>query len=89
MIKITSAKEALQLLKTHVLVSKVQGQEPLYYMLSVDGTVIVTNDTRKYNISQDDFFYNFYDAEYYIYKSLKELADMDVEIDQEFRKLRQ
>ena len=87
--KIFSSNEAVSLLSTHVLVSKAQGQNPLFYMLSTDGNIIVTNETRKYYITVDDFKYNFYESEYFIYKSLKELAENDVEIDQEFRKLRQ
>lgn len=87
--KIFSSNEAVSLLSTHVLISKAQGQNPLFYMLSIDGNIIVTNETRKYYITVDDFKYNFYEREYFVYKSLKELAENDVEIDQEFRKLRQ
>lgn len=89
MVKISSPNEALILLKTNVLVSKNPGQDPLYYMLSTSGDVIVTNDTRKYYISIDEFKYSFFETDFYIYKSLKDLMDLDVEIDQEFRKLRQ
>lgn len=87
--KIFSSNEAVSLLSTHVLISKTQGQNPLFYMLSTDGNIIVTNETRKYYITVDEFKYNFYEADYFVYKSLKELAENDVEIDQEFRKLRQ
>ena len=56
--KISSVNEALALLKLNVLVSKPQGQDPLFFMLSTNGTIIVTNETRKYNISIDDFKYS-------------------------------
>lgn len=87
--KITSFNEAINLLKTHILFSKEIGSSPLFYTLSIDGSIIVMNENRKYHISKDEFQKTFYMYDFYIYKSLEEIKENEVEIDQEFHKLRQ
>lgn len=81
--KITDPKQALQLLKNYILISKAYGSNSCLYALSKD-KILVINDTRKYYITEYEFISDFFLADYYIYKGLSEL-----EIDQEFRKLRQ
>lgn len=81
--KIPDAKTALYLLKNYILISKAYGANSCFYALSKD-KILVINDTRKYYISEYEFISDFYLADYYIYKGLS-----DLEIDQEFRKLRQ
>lgn len=81
--KIKDAKTALQLLKNYLLISKAYGCDSCLYALSKD-KILVLNPTRKYYISQEDFIKDFNLSDFYVYKNLA-----DVEIDQEFRKLRQ
>ena len=73
MTKIDNYTQALILLKTHVLVSIQKAQDPLFFILSKD-KIMVTNETRKYYISFDDYKYNFFNNDTYIYKSLEELS---------------
>ena len=81
--KIKDSKTALQLMKHYLLVSKAYGCDSCLYALSKD-KILVLNQTRKYYISIEDFNKDFYLADFYVYKNLSE-----IEIDQEFRKLRQ
>lgn len=81
--KIKDAKSALILLKNYILISKSYGSKSCLYALSKD-RILVLNDTRKYYISQQEFINDFNLADFYVYKGLA-----DLEIDQEFRKLRQ
>lgn len=81
--KIKDANTALQLLQNYLLISKSYGCNSCLYALSKNN-ILVINNTRKYYISKKDFLNDFYLSDYYIYKPLSE-----VEIDQEFRKLRQ
>ncbi len=81
--KIKDAKTALQLLKNYLLISKTYGSDSCLYGLSND-KILVINQTRKYYLSKEDFIKDFYLSDFYVYKHLSE-----VEIDQEFRKLRQ
>lgn len=81
--KIKDAKTALQLLKNYLLISKTYGSDSCLYGLSKN-KILVINQTRKYYITEDEFINDFYLSDFYVYKHLSE-----VEIDQEFRKLRQ
>lgn len=81
--KIKDSKTALQLLKNYLLVSKTYGSVSCLYALSKD-KILVINNTRKYYITPDQFINDFYLSDFYVYKNLSE-----VEIDQEFIKLRQ
>lgn len=81
--KINSCKQALQLLRNYILISKGYGTKSCLYALSKD-KILVINETRKYYITQQEFINDFNMFDFYIYKDLSEL-----EIDQEFRKLRQ
>ncbi|MBQ7277066.1 MAG: hypothetical protein IJS58_07475 [Bacilli bacterium] len=78
MIKVDNYKQALFLLKTHILVSIKKGEAPLFFILTKDKAnnelIMVTNDTRKYYISIDDYKFNFYNDNTYIYKSIEELS---------------
>ena len=66
-----------------LLVSKTYGSNSCIYALSKD-KILVINNTRKYYISFDEFRTDFYLSDFYIYKNLSE-----IEINQEFKKLRQ
>ena len=81
--KIQDSKTALQLLNNYILVSKAYGSVSCLYALSRN-KILVINNTRKYYITKEQFISDFYLSDFYIYKNLKE-----VEIDQEFIKLRQ
>ena len=81
--KIKDANTALQLMKHYLLISKAYGCDSCIYALSKD-KILVLNKTRKYYITIDDFKKDFNLADCYSYKNLNE-----IEIDQEFRKLRQ
>ena len=81
--KINDANTALQLMKNYLLVSKTYGSNSCIYALSKD-KILVINNTRKYYISFDEFRTDFYLSDFYIYKNLSE-----IEINQEFKKLRQ
>ena len=81
--RINDPKVALEIMKNYILVSKGYGVAPCFYVKSRD-KVLVINDTRKYYISEMEFIRDFNLSEYYVYKVLEEL-----EIDQEFRNLRQ
>ncbi len=81
--KIKDANTALQLMKNYLLVSKTYGSNSCIYALSKD-KILVINNTRKYYISFDEFRTDFYLSDFYIYKNLSE-----IEINQEFKKLRQ
>ena len=81
--KIKDAKTALQLMKNYLLISKTYGSASCIYALSKD-KILVINNTRKYYISFDEFKNDFYLSDFYIYKNLSE-----IEINQEFKKLRQ
>jgi hypothetical protein len=78
MIKVDNYKQALFLLKTHILVFIKRGEAPLFFILTKDKAnnelIMVTNDTRKYYISIDDYKFNFYNDNTYIYKSIEELS---------------
>ena len=82
--KIESAKLALLLLNNYLLISKPYGQSAKIYALMSDGTILVINENLKYYISKNDFLNDFNLSPFYIYKNLDE-----VDIDQEFRNLRQ
>lgn len=81
--KIKDAKTAIQLMKNYLLISKTYGCSSCIYALSKD-KILVINNTRKYYISFDEFKNDFYLSDFYIYKNLSE-----IEINQEFKKLRQ
>ena len=81
---ITSYEKALELLKNYLLVSKAYGAKPSVYAYSKDDHILVINQNSKYYITKEKFKEFFSLAPFYIYKSLDE-----VEIDQEFRTLRQ
>lgn len=81
--KVKDAITALQLLKHYLLISKAYGCDSCIYALSKD-KILVLNQTKKYYISIDDFKKDFFLSDFYVYKNLNE-----IEIDQEFRKLRQ
>lgn len=81
--KIQDSKTALQLLKNYILISKTYGADSCLYALSKDN-ILVINSTRKYYITKNDFINDFYLSDFYVYKNLSE-----IEIDQEFKKLRQ
>ncbi len=81
--KVKDANTALQLLKNYLLISKAYGADSCLYALSKD-KILVINNTRKYYISNDEFIKDFHLSDFYVYKHLS-----DIEIDQEFRKLRQ
>ncbi len=81
--KIKDSKTALQLLKNYLLISKTYGADSCLYALSKD-KILVINSTRKYYITFDEFKNDFYLSDFYVYKDLSE-----VEINQEFKKLRQ
>ncbi len=80
---IPTAEQALRWMEHYLLISKPIGSSPILYALSKNN-ILVINSTRKYYISKDDFIRDFSLSSYYIYKNLDE-----IEIDQEFRKLRQ
>lgn len=81
--KVKDAITALQLLKHYLLISKAYGCDSCIYALSKD-KILVLNQTKKYYISIEDFKKDFFLSDFYVYKNLNE-----IEIDQEFRKLRQ
>lgn len=81
--KIKDANTALQLLQNYLLISKTYGYDSCLYALSKNN-ILVINSTRKYYISKEDFLNDFHLSDYYIYKPLSE-----IEINQEFKKLRQ
>lgn len=81
--KINNYKNALQLLNNCILISKSYGCNSCLYALS-NNMILVINNTRKYYITKEQFINDFNLSDFYIYKSLSE-----IEIDQEFRKLRQ
>ena len=81
--KVKDANTALQLLKHYLLISKAYGCDSCLYALSKD-RILVLNQNKKYYISFDDFKKDFNLSDFYVYKNLNE-----IEIDQEFRKLRQ
>lgn len=81
--KVKDANTALQLLKHYLLISKAYGCDSCIYALSKD-KILVLNQTKKYYISIEDFKKDFFLSDFYVYKNLNE-----IEIDQEFRKLRQ
>lgn len=81
--KINNYKNALQLLNNYILISKSYGCNSCLYTLS-NNMILVINNTRKYYITKEQFINDFNLSDFYIYKSLSE-----IEIDQEFRKLRQ
>lgn len=74
---------AIETMKKYILVSKGYGTSNCFYALSGD-KILVINETRKYYISKYEFIRDFNLSEFYIYKGLEE-----IEIDQEFRNLRQ
>ena len=82
--KITSYTRALDLLNNFVLISKSYGTSSKLYVRYVDGSILVINKNTKYHISEKEFIDEFSLSSFYIYKNLDE-----IEIDQEFRKLRQ
>ena len=82
--KIESAKLALLLLNNYLLISKPYGQNSKIYALMSDGKILVINENLKYYISKNEFVNDFNLAPFYIYKNLD-----DIDIDQEFRSLRQ
>ena len=81
--KIKDSKTALYLLKNYLLISKTYGADSCLYALSKD-KILVINNTRKYYITIDEFKNDFYLSDFYVYKNLSE-----IEINQEFKKLRQ
>lgn len=81
---ITSYKLALELMNRFILISKPYGELPSLYTKSSDGDILVLNKNTKYYISKEKFIEDFPLLKFYIYKDLS-----DIEIDQEFRKLRQ
>ena len=82
--KIESVKVALVLLNNYLLISKPYGASSKIYVLASNGSILVINENLKYYISKEEFQEEFNLAPFYIYKNLDE-----IEIDQEFRNLRQ
>ncbi len=83
LVPIATSHQALELMDKYLLISKTLGMPSVLYAKSKD-KILVINSTRKYYITQEDFIKDFSLSSYYIYKSLDE-----IEIDQEFRNLRQ
>lgn len=81
---IPNAKLALELLHQNILISKNYGGETSLYARSSNNSILVINKNKKYYITEEQFYEDFNLATFYIYKNLN-----DLEIDQEFRKLRQ
>ena len=81
---IPNAKIALELLKQNILISKNYGGASALYAKASDNSILVINQNKKYYISKEQFCNDFNLSIFYIYKNLN-----DIEIDQEFRKLRQ
>jgi len=81
--KVNDPNTALQLLKHYLLISKAYGCDSCLYALSRE-KILVLNKSKKYYISIEDFKRDFFLSDFYVYKNLNE-----IEIDQEFRKLRQ
>ena len=81
---IPNAQLALELLKQNILLSKNYGGESSLYVKAANKHILVINQNKKYYISEEQFYNDFNLSTFYIYKPLSE-----VEIDQEFRKLRQ
>ena len=84
---ITNPYEALELLKKHNLISisLMNGKRiSSIYILKVDNIQVI-NDNSSYYITKDKFTSDFNLSKFYIYKPNYN----DVEIDQEFHKLRQ
>lgn len=82
--KIENVKVALTLLNNYLLISKPYGASSKIYALASNGSILVINENLKYYISKDEFQEEFNLAPFYVYKNLEE-----IEIDQEFRNLRQ
>lgn len=82
--KIENVKVALTLLNNYLLISKPYGASSKIYALASNGSILVINENLKYYISKDEFQEEFNLAPFYVYKNLDE-----IEIDQEFRNLRQ
>ena len=82
--KIESVKVALVLLNNYLLISKPYGASSKIYALASNGSILVINENLKYYISKKEFQEEFNLAPFYVYKNLDE-----IEIDQEFRNLRQ
>lgn len=82
--EITSYEIALKLLDNYLLISRPYGDASSLYAKASDGSILVINQNTKYHISKEEFQSHFNLARFYIYKDLNE-----VEIDQEFRSLRQ
>lgn len=82
--KIENVKVALVLLNNYLLISKPYGASSKIYALASNGSILVINENLKYYISKKEFQEEFNLAPFYIYKNLDE-----IEIDQEFRNLRQ
>ena len=81
---IPNAQLALELLKQHILISKNYGGESSLYTKASNKQILVINQNKKYYITEEQFYNDFNLSIFYLYKHLSE-----VEIDQEFRKLRQ
>lgn len=81
---IPNAKLALELLNQHILISKNYGGNSSLYVKASNKNILVINQNKKYYITEEQFYDDFNLSIFYIYKHLS-----DVEIDQEFRKLRQ
>ena len=82
--KIENVKVALVLLNNYLLISKPYGASSKIYALASNGSILVINENLKYYISKEEFQEEFNLAPFYVYKNLDE-----IEIDQEFRNLRQ
>ena len=82
--KIENVKVALVLLNNYLLISKPYGASSKIYALASNGSILVINENLKYYISKKEFQEEFNLAPFYVYKNLDE-----IEIDQEFRNLRQ
>lgn len=81
--KIKNSKDALILLDNYILMSSGYGIDSCLYILNKD-MILVINNTRKYYISKEKFVEDFDLLDFYVYKNISE-----IEIDQEFHKLRQ
>ena len=82
--KIENVKVALVLLNNYLLISKPYGASSKIYALASNGSILVINENLKYYISKEEFQEEFNLAPFYVYRNLDE-----IEIDQEFRNLRQ
>jgi len=82
--EIKSYEIAIKLLDNYLLISRPYGEASSIYAKASDGSILVINQNIKYYITKEDFKEHFNLARFYIYKDLNE-----VEIDQEFRNLRQ